>query len=392
MTKGSPATRAPRRKPAPERTPIRRCLLIGNGKVRASGGHGYALQIAGIDKDLESLGAVLGDAEFGGFEVVRLMAPKLIDARREIARAARGLEATDTLVIYYSGTSTRGNDGLLYLPVSDSDVDFLEATCLDSDYVLSCMRACGSRHQVLIMDGCHAGAFFASNRGIPDGFCAIIACGPDEYSYGDAAGGFFTRLLVEGLRGARADGDGNGIVTTDELFEYVRQRVEAQADALQPSPQLWRWNLPQPIPLVTVRLRVFVSYRRADTASADALLARLEAEGYGVWLDRSDIAGGKRWRMAIEQALVECDAVVFLISKASLESDEVYKELARAVDLGKAIVPLRLDDSALYGWFNDKLGALQHITFDADDKAQPWWPRLVAALRQARKAVRGSAR
>lgn len=101
-----------------------------------------------------------------------------------------------------------------------------------------------------------------------------------------------------------------------------------------------------------------MSYRRADSAAADALLARLEGEGYGVWLDRSDIAGGKRWRSAAEQALVECDAVVFLISKASLESDEVYKELARAVDLGKAIVPLRLDDSALYGWFNDKLGAV----------------------------------
>lgn len=386
-----PSTRATRGKQVPERKPIRRCLLIGNSKVRDSGGRGFAIRIEGIDTDLESLGAVLGDAEFGGFEVVRLMAPKLIDARREIARAARGLEAADTLLIYYSGTSTRGNDGLLYLPVADSDVEFLEATCLDSDYVLSCMRACGSRHQVLIMDGCHAGAFFVNNRGIPDGFCSIMACGPEEFSYGDAAGGYFTRLLVEGLRGARADADGNGIVTTDELFEYVRQRTEERSDALHPNPQLWTWNLPRPIPLVTVRLRVFVSYRRADSAAADALLARLEGEGYGVWLDRSAIAGGKRWRSAIEQALVECDAVVFLISKASLESDEVYKELARAVDLGKSIVPLRLDDSALYGWFNEKLGALQHIAFDAKDKARPWWPRLVAALRQARKAAQATA-
>lgn len=95
-------------------------------------------------------------------------------------------------------------DGLLYLPASDSDIDFLEATCLDSDYVLSCMRACGSRHQVLLVDGCHAGAFFVNNRGIPDGFCSIMACEPEDLSYGDAAGGHFTRLLVEGLRGARA--------------------------------------------------------------------------------------------------------------------------------------------------------------------------------------------
>ena len=302
------------------------------------------------------------------------MGPKLIDARREIARAASGFEAADTLLIYYSGTSTRGHDGLLYLPVSDSDIDFLEATCLDSDYVLSCMRACGSRHQVLNMDGCHAGAFFVNNRGIPDGYCSIMACGPEDLTHGDAAGGDFTRLLVEGLRGARADADVNGIVTIDELFEYVSRRAAQRSDAYRPNPQLRTWNLPRPIPLVTVRLRVFVSYRGVDSAAADALLARLEGEGYGVWLDRPDIAGGKRWRSAIEQALVECDAVVFLISKTSLESDEVYKEPARAIDLGKAIVSLRLDDSTLYGWFNDGRRVAAHRS-----RCERQGPALVAA-------------
>ena len=110
-----------------------------------------------------------------------------------------------------------------------------------------------------------------------------------------------------------------------------------------------------------------------------------------VWLDRSDIVGGKRWRAAIEQALQECDAVVFMISQAALQSDEVYKELARALELGKPIVPLRLDEAPLFGWFNDKLGALQHIAFDAKDKAQGWWGPLVHALRQARKAAQAAA-
>ena len=151
---------------------------------------------------------------------------------------------------------------------------------------------------------------------------------------------------------------------------------------------MWTWNLPEPIRLAAVRRKVFVSYRRADSAAADAVLARLEAEGYGVWLDREDISGGKRWRAAIEQALQECDAVVFLISQAALQSDEVYKELARALELGKTIVPLRLDEAPLYGWFNDKLGALQHIACDAKDATQAWWPRLAQALRQARRAQR----
>lgn len=205
---------------APPRAGRRLALLIGNGKVRNTG-TGYALDIGGIENDLASLGGVLSDTESSGFEIRSLFEPTLIDVRRAIARAALDVGPDDTLLVYYSGTSTRGEDQLLYLPVVDSDINFLEATCLDSDYVLSCLRRSRSRRQVLMMDGCHSGAFFTYNRGIPDGFCAIMSCGPDELCYSDSDGGFFTRLIVEGLRGAAADLDGDGQVTTDELFRYV---------------------------------------------------------------------------------------------------------------------------------------------------------------------------
>jgi len=367
-------------------SPRRIALLIGNARVRNSEGKGYALDLPGIDKDLAGLGEVLGDREYGGFEIVSLMGPTLIEVRREIARVAAELKPEDTLLIYYTGTSTVGRDRQLYLPVSDSDVNFLEATCLDSEYVLSVLRRCDSRHQVLLIDGCHSGAFFVNNRGIPDGFCAITACGANELTYGDVDGGFFTRLLVEGLRGATADADGDGVVTTAELFRYVLPRAKAQSGAV--TPQMWSWNLPEPIPLVHVRQRVFVSYRRADADVADGLLKRLEAAGYGVWLDRSDIGGGSRWREEIEQALQQADAVIFLISQPALESDEVYRELARAIELGKAIVPLRLDQAPLYGWFKEKLGAIQHIEYDAHDPAEKWWGKLLAALRRARRVPR----
>jgi hypothetical protein len=382
MRAKKPQRRQALKKPA-ETGPRRIALLIGNARVRNSDGKGFALDLPGIDKDLAGLGDVLGDREYGGFEIVSLMGPSLIEVRREIARVADGLRPEDTLLIYYSGTSTLGRDQLLYLPVSDSDVNFLEATCLDSEYVLSVLRRCNSRRQVLLMDGCHSGAFFVNNRGIPDGFCAITACGPQEPTYGDDDGGFFTRLLVEGLRGAAADADGDGIVTAEELFHYVLPRAQARSGA--PTPQMWSWNLPKPIALVQVRQRVFLSYRRADTAVADALLQRLETAGYGVWLDRSDIGGGSRWREAIELALQQADAVIFLVSQPALESDEVYRELARAIELGKAIVPLRLDPAPLFGWFKEKLGAIQHIEYDADDPAEKWWSRLLAALRRARR-------
>jgi hypothetical protein len=365
------------------RTSRRAALLIGNGRVGDASGNGHTLDLPGIEKDLAAMGEILGDEEFAGFDVTTLMEPTLIEVRRRIAAIAGNAGPDDTILIYYSGTSAVGGDNLLYLPVSDSDVNFLEATCLDSDYVLSCLRRSQSRRQVLIIDGCHSGAFFANNRGIPDGFCAVTSCGPGEFSYGDQNGGFFTRLLVEGLRGAAADTDGDGCVTVHELYRYVLPR--SQALTTPSTPQMWSWNLPEPIPLVRVRQHVFVSYRRSDSPIADALEKRLEDAGYGVWLDRSDIGGGSPWRSEIEGALQRADAVVFLLSQQALESDEVYRELKRAKELEKPIVPLRLDQAALFGWYKETLGAIQHIDYDAKDADGRWWRDLLAALRRTRR-------
>ena len=266
--------------PEPRRRPRRIALLMGNERVRDESGEGFALALTGIERDLADMADVLGEADCGGFEVVSHREPTLMEARLAIARAASELEAEDTLLVYYSGTSHVGSGGQLYLPVSDSSIRFLDATCLDSEYVLSCLRRCGSRRQVLLIDGCHSGAFFVNNRGIPDGFAAITACGPDEVCYGDANGGFFTRLLVEGLRGATADLDGDGVVTTDELFRYVLPRARRQEHPT--TPQMWSWNLPEPIPLVAVRQQVF----NPRPASRSGHRGGAAAPAGGGWLRR----------------------------------------------------------------------------------------------------------
>ncbi|MCB1956746.1 MAG: TIR domain-containing protein [Rhodocyclaceae bacterium] len=366
--------------PAPT-APRRLAVLIGNGRVDGPEG-GLCLDIEGIDRDLEAMAAVLGDAESAGFEVISLFEPRLIDARREIARIARSAGPEDTLLIYYSGCSLKVG-GQLYLPMRDADASFIEATCLDADFLLQELRHSLSEQIVILLDGCHSGAFFAYNRGVPNGFFALSSCSADEISYGDAAGGAFSRLLVEGLAGARADADGDGVVTTDELFRYVLPRARAGGAFPPTTPQMWSWNLPQPIALTHVRRRIFLSYRRADSAVADSVVEALEQQGFGVWVDREDIGGGSRWRDAIAQAIQDCDALVFLMSASALESDEVYKELAMASQLGRPIIPLQLGEVHLIGWHKAELGQLQIVFHDAADEARQWLGDLIAGVRKA---------
>ena len=93
---------------------------------------------------------------------------------------------------------------------------------------------------------------------------------------------------------------------------------------------------------------LFVSYSRKDTRFVDALVEALEARGYDVKVDRSDIAPGEDWRARIEALILAADAVVFVISPDSVARwdlpppDELVCawEIRRTVELEKQLVPV----------------------------------------------------
>jgi hypothetical protein len=60
---------------------------------------------------------------------------------------------------------------------------------------------------------------------------------------------------------------------------------------------------------------VFISYARKDGAElANRLLGDLKREGFEVWLDTHEIAGGTTWTKEIEEALDGADVVLALLT------------------------------------------------------------------------------
>jgi hypothetical protein len=335
-------------------TARRRALVICNGNFEH-----LNLNLAGVSKDAENLTRLLGDKERAGFEVTCLLDKGLLRVRKAIAKACGDSGKDDTLLIYYSGTSMCEDNGELLIPVADSDNESLMATCIEPDFILSQMRRSDCRRFVLVIDGCHSGAFFRNNRGIPDGLFALTSCAADEVSMDTAEGGAFTQSFIRAVT-TRAGGDGT--VTVDDAYESIRRDSTLVGDA-RTHPQKWVWNLPEPIVLTRSTMSVFLSYSRDDTATADMAVGALESHGIAVWRDISGIPGGADWRDSLVAALAKSQAVVFMMSAEAFESKWVRRELEFADGKGLPVVPVCAGPIEPPEWFQFSFGARQRVIF-----------------------------
>jgi hypothetical protein len=358
-------------RPAPQR----RALLICNGTFKY-----LSLRLDGVAKDAASLSKALSDRNLAGFEVTCLLDQGLWTVRKAIAQACATSGPDDTLLIYYSGTSVCDERGELLMPVADSDDQYLFATSIESDFVLAQMRRSECRRFVVIIDGCHSGAFFRNNKGIPDGMIALTSCSADEYSADTPEGGAFTQSLLRALSSGKVIADHDGTITVDDVYEFIR-KDPALVGTGQTHPQKWVWNLPDPIVLVRTTMSVFLSYSRTDRAAADALVAALERQGILVWRDISGIPGGAEWRDSLLVAFGKTQALVLLMSEKAMSSKWVRRELEYADSKGLPIVPVCGDEVTTPEWFKLQFGGLQRqqIEVRAIDAAAPALAAMVRA-------------
>jgi hypothetical protein len=164
----------------------------------------------------------------------------------------RSARREDTVLIFFAGhgapeTDQRGveRDGLAkYLIPIDADADDLYSTALPMDELQTIFARIEAERVIAFVDACYSGAAggrtFASKRtraGAVDdlflerltrskGRAIVTASRPAEVSMElpELGHGIFTYFLVRGLRGG-ADLNRDGIVSLQELYEYVEQQV-----------------------------------------------------------------------------------------------------------------------------------------------------------------------
>jgi hypothetical protein len=194
---------------------------------------------------------------------------------------ARSAGKEDTVLIFFAGHGTpevdpRGieGDGLAkYLVPSDADPDDLFSTALPMDDLQTIFSRIESERVVVFLDTCYSGAAggrtFASKKrrgsDVDDlflerltrskGRVIITASRPTEVSLElpELGHGIFTYYLVQGLKGA-ADLNRDGIVSLQELYEYLEHQVSRKSRAVGGNQHpVMKGELEGVLPLLKVR-------------------------------------------------------------------------------------------------------------------------------------------
>ena len=249
-------------RPAPAPVHERWAVVIGVGEYEHSSIPRLRYTVADAEVIYETL---IGVANFKKENVLLLTdkterRPTLKNIKWALGTfLARSARKDDTVLIFFAGhgapeTDPRGleRDGLAkYLIPSDAEADDLYSSALPMDELQTIFGRIEAERVVAFLDACYSGAAggrtFSSRRtrsGIIDelflerltrskGRAIITASRPAEVSIElpELGHGIFTYYLVQGLKGA-ADLNRDGIISLQELYEYVEQQVTAKSRAV----------------------------------------------------------------------------------------------------------------------------------------------------------------
>ncbi len=99
--------------------------------------------------------------------------------------------------------------------------------------------------------------------------------------------------------------------------------------------------------------QVFISYSRRDLPFVEHLAKDLKAAGLDVWYDLSGLEGGQRWGSEIQNAILQSQYFLIVLSSHSVGSEWVEKEFMYAHNLGRKIVPILHKDCEPPMWVSN---------------------------------------
>ena len=125
---------------------------------------------------------------------------------------------------------------------------------------------------------------------------------------------------------------------------------------------------------------VFISYSSKNQSAADAMKILLNSKGIDTWMAPGDIPAGSKYAGVINKALMNCSCLVLMLSQATQSSEWVPKEVERAINFKKMIIPVKIEDVILTPEFDSYLGNTHIVAVDRIDSESDEMKNILASI------------
>ena len=112
----------------------------------------------------------------------------------------------------------------------------------------------------------------------------------------------------------------------------------------------------------------FISYSSKNQTTADSMRALLKKNGIEIWMAPYDIPAGRKYAQVINRALKNCSCLLLILSNNAQSSTWVGKEVERAVNYRKPIIPVQIEDVVLNDEFELYISTDQIVSINKTDR------------------------
>ena len=183
-----------------------------------------------------------------------------------VARFLKSGKREETLLLHFTCHGAKDVSGELYLATKDTDMSVLDVTAIPSSWVKGAIDESRAGLIVCLVDCCYSGAFAKgvkagdtvdlTERLGGHGRAVITASTSLELALdGKDSPSLFTRVVVEGLRTGDADLDLDGLVSLDEFYDFVHEKVTAENPRQNPTRRASRSRVRRTSPAAECRCR-----------------------------------------------------------------------------------------------------------------------------------------
>jgi hypothetical protein len=190
--------------------------------------------------DADAFARLLRDPGCGFFDdVVVLANPTSGELTEAINVVTTDRSPEDTVLVFISGHGLVSQRGRLHFATTNTRHTHIAGTSVAASFLNEQLQDCFAGAKVLLLDTCYSGRFATGltsksafdprlSAELGKGYVVLTAAESTEFAFEGTGSSYFTAAVMQALRTPDADQDGDGLISTADLYAYIARSATVQ--------------------------------------------------------------------------------------------------------------------------------------------------------------------